>query len=73
MQRPDINTAVTCFLAPAGLIYALSFGFTFQQVLEKHKRVLNKVMTRDQVLEKHKRVLNKVMCLELEIEYARPK
>ena len=41
--RPDINTAVTCFLAPAGLIYALSFGFTFQQVLDKHRGVLAKV------------------------------
>ena len=41
--RPDINTAVTCFLAPAGFIYALSFGFTFQQVFEKHRGVLHKV------------------------------
>ena len=41
--RPDVNTAITCFLAPAGLIYALSFGFTFQQVLEKHRGVLAKV------------------------------
>ena len=41
--RPDINTAITCFLAPAGLVYALSFGFTFQQALEKHRSVLGKV------------------------------
>lgn len=41
--KPDINTAITCFLSPAGLVYALSFGFTFQMVLEKHRRVLKKV------------------------------
>ena len=44
-NRPDINTAVTCFLAPAGLVYALSFGFTFQQVLEKHRHILKKITT----------------------------
>lgn len=46
-SRPDINTAVTCFLAPAGFIYALSFGFTFQQAFEKHRGVLQKVSTSD--------------------------
>ena len=42
-RQPSINTAVTCFLAPAGLVYALSFGFVFQQTLIKHKEVLEKV------------------------------
>lgn len=41
--RPSINTAVTCFLAPAGLVYALSFGFVFQQTLERQRAILNKV------------------------------
>lgn len=42
-RQPRINTSVTCFLAPAGLVYALSFGFVFQQTLIKHKEVLEKV------------------------------
>ena len=43
-QRPaSINAAITCFLSPAGLVYALSFGFTFQQALEKNSSTLRKV------------------------------
>ncbi len=42
-ERPDINTGVTCFLAPAGFIYALSFGFTFQQTMEKNRAIMTKV------------------------------
>jgi hypothetical protein len=29
---PNINDAISCYLAPAGLVYATSFGFAFQQV-----------------------------------------
>ena len=29
---PNINDAIACYLAPAGLVYATSFGFAFQQV-----------------------------------------
>ena len=31
---PDINDAIACYLSPAGLVYATSFGFAFQQVRE---------------------------------------
>ncbi|CAH1797428.1 unnamed protein product [Owenia fusiformis] len=41
--RPDINTALTCFLAPAGLIFALFFGFQFQNVLQKQQTVMAKL------------------------------
>ena len=40
---PDINEAIACFLAPAGLVYATSFGFAFQQALSKQREVLQKV------------------------------
>ncbi|XP_061195900.1 uncharacterized protein LOC133204162 [Saccostrea echinata] len=40
---PDINDAVACFLAPAGLVYATSFGFAFQQALSKQHHILEKV------------------------------
>ncbi|KAJ8303890.1 hypothetical protein KUTeg_017473 [Tegillarca granosa] len=40
---PDINDAIACFLAPAGLVYATSFGFAFQQALTKQHRILEKI------------------------------
>ncbi|CAD5124049.1 DgyrCDS12355 [Dimorphilus gyrociliatus] len=40
---PDINEAIACFLAPAGLVYATSFGFAFQQALGKQGEVLRKI------------------------------
>ncbi|XP_033120186.1 uncharacterized protein LOC117119461 [Anneissia japonica] len=42
-SMPNINDAIACFLAPAGLVYAVSFGFTFQSVLEKQKVILDAV------------------------------
>lgn len=41
--QPDINEAIACFLAPAGLVYATSFGFAFQQALTKQGELLNKI------------------------------
>ena len=41
--RPSMNTAVTCFLAPLGLVFALSFGFVFTEVLEKHDEVYDNI------------------------------
>ena len=40
---PNINEAIACFLAPAGLVYATSFGFAFQQALYKQREILQKV------------------------------
>lgn len=40
---PNINEAIACFLAPAGLVYATSFGFAFQQALHKQGEILQKV------------------------------
>lgn len=40
---PDINDAIACFLAPAGLVYATSFGFAFQQALSKQSHIMDKV------------------------------
>ena len=31
-SAPNINDAIACFLVPAGMVYAISFGFAFQQV-----------------------------------------
>ena len=40
---PNINEAIACFLAPAGLVYATSFGFAFQQALSKQQEVMQKI------------------------------
>ena len=37
---PNINEAIACFLAPAGLVYATSFGFAFQSALSKQSEIL---------------------------------
>lgn len=42
---PDINDAIACFLAPAGLVYATSFGFAFQQALSKQHHIMEKVIS----------------------------
>ncbi|XP_072018552.1 uncharacterized protein [Amphiura filiformis] len=38
---PNINDAIACFLTPAGLVYATSFGFSYQSVLQKQKDLLS--------------------------------
>ncbi|ESO93091.1 hypothetical protein LOTGIDRAFT_162113 [Lottia gigantea] len=34
---PNINDGIACFLVPAGMVYAISFGFAFQQVMAKQQ------------------------------------
>ncbi|XP_072018553.1 uncharacterized protein [Amphiura filiformis] len=38
---PNINDAIACFLTPAGLVYATSFGFSYQSALQKQKDLLS--------------------------------
>ncbi|XP_070573510.1 uncharacterized protein [Ptychodera flava] len=40
---PNINEAISCFLAPAGLVYATSFGFSFQGAMQKQRALLNNI------------------------------
>ncbi|XP_030855025.1 uncharacterized protein LOC105441005 [Strongylocentrotus purpuratus] len=51
---PNINDGVACFMAPAGLVYAVTFGFTFQSVLDKQRGITTTVSTEvgflDQIL-----------------------
>ncbi|XP_060081913.1 uncharacterized protein LOC132561167 [Ylistrum balloti] len=42
---PNINQCVACFLTPAGLVYAISFGFAFQQAINKQCDILEKMTT----------------------------
>ena len=35
-EIPNINDALACFLVPAGMVYAITFGFAVQEVLQKH-------------------------------------
>ncbi|XP_074651707.1 uncharacterized protein LOC141906358 [Tubulanus polymorphus] len=42
-QVPNINDAIGCFLAPAGLVYATSFGFAFQSALSKQHEIYTRI------------------------------
>ena len=38
-----MNAVISCFIIPAGFVYALSFGFMFQFAMEKFAICINKV------------------------------
>ncbi|GFS17616.1 hypothetical protein ElyMa_003244100 [Elysia marginata] len=38
------SSVVACYLSPAGLVYATSFGFAFQQALNKQHEILTKLV-----------------------------
>ena len=40
---PNNNQCVACFLTPAGLVYAISFGFAFSSALQKQGEILSKI------------------------------
>ena len=42
-QPPKINDVIACFLTPAGLVYAIAFGFAFQEALSRQQRVSTQV------------------------------
>ncbi|XP_074651705.1 uncharacterized protein LOC141906356 [Tubulanus polymorphus] len=42
-ELPNINDAIGCFLMPAGLVYATSFGFAFQSALNKQYEIYNRI------------------------------
>ena len=42
-SAPNINDAISCFLVPAGMVYAISFGFAFQQVAGKFRETEVKI------------------------------
>ncbi|XP_072163777.1 uncharacterized protein [Diadema setosum] len=51
---PNINDAIACFLAPAGLVYATSFGFSYQSAMQKQRSLIsivsNEVSKLDQII-----------------------
>ena len=36
---PKVNDVISCYLTPAGLIYAIAFGFAFQEAMEKQTKM----------------------------------
>nr|XP_054763446.1 uncharacterized protein LOC129270054 isoform X2 [Lytechinus pictus] len=48
---PNINDGLGSFLAPAGLVYAITFGFTFQCVLDKQRCISATLSTEVGLLE----------------------
>ena len=39
---PNVNDVISCFLTPAGLVYAIAFGFAFQEALGKQDGLTNR-------------------------------
>jgi len=42
---PNINDAISCFLVPAGMVYAFVFGFALQQVYGQYRETEEKINT----------------------------
>ncbi|XP_074651700.1 uncharacterized protein LOC141906352 [Tubulanus polymorphus] len=42
-KPPNINDAIACFLAPAGLVYAMAFGYAFQSALSKQNEIYGRI------------------------------
>ena len=40
---PNINDALACYLVPAGLVYAIAFGFAYQEAISKQNRLVEKL------------------------------
>ena len=38
---PNVNKAIACFLMPSGLIYAISFGFAYQEAVRAHHATMD--------------------------------
>ncbi len=43
MTAPNINDALACYLVPAGLVYAIAFGFAYQEAISNQNRLVEKL------------------------------
>lgn len=62
--QPAINEAIACFLAPAGMVYAVSFGFAFQQVLQKQLDITARLNNDFSEMELLMKLTKKLTCLK---------
>lgn len=62
--QPAINEAIACFLAPAGMVYAVSFGFAFQQVLQKQLDTTARLNNDFSEMELLMKLTKKLTCLK---------
>jgi hypothetical protein len=62
--QPTINDAIACFLAPAGMVYAVSFGFAFQQVLQKQIDITTRLNNDFSEMELLINLTKKLACLK---------
>ncbi|XP_062573777.1 uncharacterized protein LOC134235655 [Saccostrea cucullata] len=62
--QPAINEAIACFLAPAGMVYAVSFGFAFQQVLQKQIDITARLNNDFSEMELLMNLTTKLSCLK---------
>ena len=59
---PNVNDVISCFLTPAGLVYAIAFGFAFQEAVGKQDGLTNRFAKQLNKME-HIMILNKNLPL----------
>lgn len=65
-QAPNINDGIACFLVPAGMVYAISFGFAFQAVFTRH-------LDTDRCISEEVNNMNRIISLVSRMQFPSPK
>ncbi|XP_046552024.1 uncharacterized protein LOC124261720 [Haliotis rubra] len=65
-KAPNINDGIACFLVPAGMVYAISFGFAFQAVFTRHQDT-------DRCISEEVNTMNRIISLVSRMQFPSPK
>ncbi|XP_071107687.1 uncharacterized protein [Haliotis cracherodii] len=65
-RAPNINDGIACFLVPAGMVYAISFGFAFQAVFTRH-------LDTDRCISEEVNNMNRIISLVSRMQFPSPK
>ena len=58
---PNINDSIGCFLIPAGMVHAITFGFAFEEVYQKHAEIDKRVHMETSL---NRKLLALIRCLK---------
>ncbi len=62
-EPPNVNDVISSFLVPAGLIYAIAFGFAFQEAISKSNKAVSSVEEHLSSLEQISLLAKNIKCL----------
>lgn len=63
-KRPNINDAISCYLTPSGLVYAIAFGFSFQEALNRQTIISNLVAKQSELIDQISVILENLKFLD---------